>query len=313
MPFRDLNGDSRLLSLLSRAIARDTLPPSLLFAGPERAGKRATAIAVAQALNCQAPITGGSEGLPVDACGRCSACRRIAAGTYPDVVALVPGESGAIKIEETRNAITQTAYRPFEGRRRVVLIDEADRLTFDAQDALLQSLEEPPASSVFILWSAWPDVLAPTIRSRVCRLQFRESGTRRAPADEEEYRDARGRALRVLEGAARGQDAAVRLRSAQELAAHREKTSKEAAVIRDELATELRAMASVLRDLGIVSTGAERQALANADLEGELDRLATSYGRERSVRAFTAVDRALRALERNASAKVVADWVTLQL
>ncbi len=312
MPFRDLPGDSRLPSLLSRAIARDTLPPSLLFTGPEGAGKRATAIAVAQAFNCQAPVEAGPAApLPVDACGRCSACRRIASGNHPDVLVVLPGESGAIKIEETRDAIERTAYRPFEGRRRVVVFDPADAITFDAQDALLKSLEEPPSSSVFILVTARPDVLAPTVRSRVCRLQLAEPASRRSPADDEDYRGARGRALEVLDAAAGGQDPSVRLRSAQALAAH-QKTSKTAAVVRDELTTELRAMASLLRDLGILSTGAER-ALANADLERELDRLSRAYDRERSVRAFTAVDRALRALERNASAKVVADWVTLQL
>ena len=83
MAFRDVVGHRRTIDLLSRSIARGTLPPSLIFAGPA-AEKRAVAIALAQTLNCQSP-------LDLDACGSCTACLRIARGVHADVLILEPG------------------------------------------------------------------------------------------------------------------------------------------------------------------------------------------------------------------------------
>src|SRR3989442_1857183 len=165
MPFRDVVGHHRLRDLLRRSISGATLPPSLLFTGPSGVGKRLTAISVAQTLNC---LKSGD-----DACGQCAACTRIARGVHPDVVIVEPGESGAIKIDQVRDVVERANYRPFEGRRRVVIVDEADALVVPAQNALLKTLEEPPPSSMFILVTARPDVLLPTVRSRCPQLRFR--------------------------------------------------------------------------------------------------------------------------------------------
>src|SRR5437763_119870 len=161
MPFRDVVGHRRLVGLLERSIGRGSLPPSLIFAGPRGSSKRLAATAVAQAFNCLSPSSGG-----VDACGTCAACTRIARGVHPDVLIVVPGETGSIKIEQVREVVDRAAYRPFEGKRRVVIIDDADALVVPAQHALLKTLEEPPPSSVFILVTSRPDVLLATVRSR---------------------------------------------------------------------------------------------------------------------------------------------------
>ena len=86
MSFHGLVGHRRLLSLLSRAIARDTLPPSLLLAGPRGIGKRRIATAIATTLNCAQAAPAGT--LEIDACGECSSCRRITRGVHPDVIVL---------------------------------------------------------------------------------------------------------------------------------------------------------------------------------------------------------------------------------
>src|SRR5262245_57620880 len=102
MPFRAITGHRPLLELLARATARGTLPPSLIFAGPEGVGKRLTAIALAQLLNCQQTDVRNqkTEDRSLDACGECAACTRIARGVHADVLVIEPGDTGSIKIEQ---------------------------------------------------------------------------------------------------------------------------------------------------------------------------------------------------------------------
>src|SRR4029078_12629062 len=95
--FRRIVGHSRMLSLLARVIARDAMPPAMLLAGPPGVGKRLTAVAIAQSLNCLKPQS--PKAFDRDACGECASCRRIARGIHPDVIVVEPGEMGTIKIE----------------------------------------------------------------------------------------------------------------------------------------------------------------------------------------------------------------------
>ena len=336
MPFRTIIGHRRLVSLVSRAIARETLPPALLFAGPAGVGKRRTAVAIAQALNCLQPVT---TDIGIDACGECASCRRIERAVHPDVIMIEPGDTGTIKVEQVRDVIDRAGYRPFEGRRRAVIVDEADAMMPAAQNALLKTLEEPPSASVFILVSSMPDALLATVLSRCSRLRFgmlapaevaeslmrdheyAEADARAAAADADgsigraleaqsvDLTDARALAQRLLEQTARISDPARRIEVAKELTAKKSSAASE----RDQLAVCLRVMASLLRDLGILASRADTSSLANADLQEPLSRLTAAFDSERSMRAFGAVDRALAALERNASPKVVADWLVLQL
>src|SRR5689334_17827381 len=133
MPFGDVSTHRRIVELLSRSVARGTLPPSLVFAGPPGAGKRLTAIAVAQALNCLSPKISNSS-VHVDACGVCPACLRIARGVHPDVLIVEPGDSGTIKVDQIRDIVDRAAYRPFEGKRRVIIVDDADTMVSSAQN-----------------------------------------------------------------------------------------------------------------------------------------------------------------------------------
>jgi DNA polymerase III subunit delta' len=335
--FSPILGHRRLLSLLSRAIARDTLPPALLLAGPAGVGKRRVAMAVAQTVNCLDPRS--TPEFEREACGKCASCRRIGRGMHPDVIVIEPGDTGSIKIEGVRDVIDRAGYRPFEGRRRVVIIDEADALVQPAQNALLKTLEEMPPASIFLLVSSMPDALLPTVRSRCPRLRFgplapaevaqalvrdhkyseADAGAAAADADGSigralqgdaaDLTEAREDARRLLEQSARTDDPTRRLDAAKDLSG----TRGTSAADRDQMAACLRALASLLRDLGIIATRADRRTLANADLEPQLEQLTGAFDHKRSLRAFAAVDQALEALKRNASPKVVADWLVLQL
>ena len=332
MPFASVFGHSRPLGLLVRSIGRGTLPPSLLFTGPDGVGKRLAAQAVAEALNCLSPKDG-------DACGVCTACRRIAKGSHPDVLAIEPPEVGATKIDLGRPAIAAAFYRPFEGRCRVIIVNDADRLTDDAANALLKSLEEPPAGTVFILVSARPEVLLPTIRSRCSQLRFgrlsagdvarflieREgvdaqeahavaavadgSPGRALEAGTRAYRDGRTAALSTLRGVSTAASPKARLQAAAGLMAGKASSAGE----RDELSTRVAMLASLLRDVALVAHGGPDEQLANADLADDLRALAPSFDSRRAWRGFAAADRALAALRRNASPKVVAAWLAVSI
>jgi len=300
MPFRDV-GNRRLAALLARSVARDALPPSLIFSGPDGADMRSTAIAVAQSLNCLEPVGKGDER---DGCGKCAACTRIARGMHPDVIIVEPGDNGSIKVDQIREVIERTGYRPFEGRRRAVIVDQADMMMAPAQNALLKTLEEPPPSSVFMLVTTRPDMLLPTVQSRCPRLRFQSAGNEDIDAD------AREIASDVLVQVAASDDPGRRMDAAKDLMA---KTGAGGRSDRDQLASHLHAMSALLRDVEVLATRADAGVLANADVRADLDRLTKSFGGERGMRAFTAVDKALTALDENANAKIVADWLVLQL
>ena len=343
MPLGDVVGHRGVVALIARAVARGSLPPSLLLTGDDGVGKRTVALAVAQALNCASPRRGApvAGDLAADACGRCGPCDRIARDAFPDVRTIVPGETGSIAIDVIRAAIEQAGFRPFEGRRRVVIVDQADRMLPPAQNALLKILEEPPASSQFLLVTARPDVLLDTVRSRCPRIRFGQlaaadvarlltaahgwdEGAARASAASAggsvgralaaasgERIAARDAAVRLLESAAGAREPRARLEAAKTLASSAGGRRTPAAE-RDALRFRLEALASLLRDLEVVASSAGAP-LANADLGDGLPRLAAAYRDGRGLRAFATVDEASAAVARNASPKVVADWLACRV
>lgn len=328
MPFRVVVGHRPLIALLARSVETQSLPPTLLFSGNEGIGKRLTAVALAQALNCERPSGG-------DACGECRACQRIARAVHADVLIVEPGDSGSIKVDQVRDAIERSAYRPFEGRRRVVIVDPADALMPEAQNALLKTLEEPPAGSVFVLITARPDVLLPTVLSRSHRLRFgplspsdvadvliRDHGYSAADGhaaasvaegsvgralgeNTADVAEARATASRVLGVSGASRDPRRRLEAAKLLAG--------GAADREDLARRLLALSGLLRDLAALSAGVEGAMIANPDLRSQLETVRGRFDGDRAVNAFAVVDQGLVALDRNGSPKIVADWVALNL
>ncbi len=175
MPFSTLIGNDRIKKLLQRSVAEGRIGQSLLMAGPRGVGKHQFALSLAQALNCERVRMG-------EACGDCVPCRKIARNEHIDVRTILresqdPSvkkdyKSQFIKIEQTRALSEQAQFRPYEGRRRVFIIDDADCLQHQAANSLLKTLEEPPDTSLVILITAKPFALLDTIRSRCLMLSF---------------------------------------------------------------------------------------------------------------------------------------------
>jgi DNA polymerase-3 subunit delta' len=188
MPFSEVRAQDRATGSIRAALARGTLHHAYLLGGPAGVGKGTTARLLAQAVNCEGGQA-GPDGWREDPCGACAPCRKILKGTHPDVLHLaeerVMAKAGRwepeggrtpsrdIVVAQIRDLVDRRlSLRLFEGRRRVIIIDPADAMNVQAQNALLKTLEEPPEDTTLVLVSATPDELLPTIRSRCLRVAF---------------------------------------------------------------------------------------------------------------------------------------------
>lgn len=157
--YGDLIGQDRVAQTLRRAVsgARHAMTHAWLFVGPPGSGRSNAARAFAAALQCD---EGG--------CGHCEACRTSLSGAHPDVT-LLRTEQLSIGVGETRELVSRASVSPVQGRYQIVVVEDADRVTERAADALLKGLEEPAPRTVWLLCAPNPDDVIITIRSR-CRV-----------------------------------------------------------------------------------------------------------------------------------------------
>lgn len=153
----------------------DAMTHAWLFTGPPGSGRSVVAKAFTAALQC-----------PRGGCGACNDCHTALSGAHPDVD-LVATEQLSLKVDDVRALVPRASLRPAKGRWQVVVIEDADRLTEDAADALLLSVEEPPARTVWMLCAPTAEDIVPTIRSR-CRVVALRTPPVRAVADHLEHR-----------------------------------------------------------------------------------------------------------------------------
>jgi len=163
MSFDSILGQERALTRLREMIVRERIPSALLFLGPHGVGKRTTALALAQALNCGVR--------PGEGCGACPGCRKIAVLVHSDVDVISP-DGQSIKIDQIRAVTDRLSLIPFEARKRVIVIHQAERLNVAAANAFLKTLEEPPQDSLIVLTASDASLLPETIVSRCMPLHF---------------------------------------------------------------------------------------------------------------------------------------------
>jgi DNA polymerase-3 subunit delta' len=180
--FGEIIGQARPVAILRQAVGSDRMPQAYLFSGPEQVGKTTTAVALAQLLNCSSPRPGPAP----EACGQCLACRKVRAGTHPDVRVIAPRSArrsatstvarrvliGIERLREEERLYTEVYLKPLEGRFKVYLLTEAECLTPEAAHSLLKLIEEPPPQVVWILTTSNLAAILPTIRSRCQLISF---------------------------------------------------------------------------------------------------------------------------------------------
>jgi len=162
MRLGDIFGQEKAIGILLRAIESGRIPQAYLFAGPDGVGKKTAALALAAALNCPKEPAG---------CGVCSSCRRVAAGNHPDVRLIEP-RARIIRIDMVREISEAAGYKPFEGRKKVFVLDQVELMNQAAANCLLKTLEEPPEDTLLVLVTSLPENLLPTVRSRCQRVDF---------------------------------------------------------------------------------------------------------------------------------------------
>jgi DNA polymerase-3 subunit delta' len=301
MAFSDLTGNAAVVGRLKLLLGSDKLPRSMIFSGRAGVGKVEAAVTLAQALNCTVSTA--------DACGRCSSCARIARDQHPDVRILRPeGRGGQLRAEGVREAAAEIPFRPFEGRRRVIIIADAERMNATTANTLLKTLEEPPPWATLVLVTANEAALLPTILSRCQMFRFSPLapeelegllGTRHAiPPDRAALLAAisGGGIARALELAgeplAELRQQALRLSS---LAFERAK-AEELVPLADALSKDTRLMLlldlllSVLRDLAAHRAGA---SILHRDIGGEIEALANRAPLDVWLEAFSLAEEVL--------------------
>lgn len=157
----------RVREELLQIVSSKSLPHAFLFAGPKGTGKTSAARILAKAINCE------KNEIPGEPCNECSACLAITAGTHIDVMEMDAASNRGI--DDVRALREQIVMSPLEARRKIYIIDEAHMLTTEAANALLKTLEEPPAHAVFILATTDPQKLPGTIQSRLTLVPFQKA------------------------------------------------------------------------------------------------------------------------------------------
>jgi DNA polymerase-3 subunit delta' len=339
--FDEVLGQRAAIELLVRMLDSGRIPQALLFQGPEGVGKGSIARSFAAALLCAASRP--------EACGSCAACRLIEGGAHPDLLLVerlprkLPAETrgGAppvasrelrsfVLVDQIRELSRVAALAPRQSARRVIVIDPADRMNHEAQNALLKTLEEPPPRCVLILVAARHQLLLPTVRSRCFAVGFGPlrtgelAGLLQARGIPEQEAVARAALAAGRPGRALGLDL-------EELLARRESVLEAlealtasppaAAAAVPALAAELAGrdettllggldlLEALLRDAALSAAGAERRALAHSDLADRLNPIGRKLTPSRIALLLPLVERLRHDLRLNLNRALVAETV----
>ena len=159
MDYRSIIGQKSIVESLRTVVKRQDISNAYLFYGPAGCGKKTLAAIFAKAINC---LEKDSEKKP---CGKCSSCVKFENGNHPNVEWIKP-DGASIKIKQIQQIVSDVSKKPYDLGYKTVIIENGEKMTPDAQNAFLKTLEEPPAFTVFIILAENPRTLLPTVVSR---------------------------------------------------------------------------------------------------------------------------------------------------
>jgi DNA polymerase III subunit delta' len=332
-----LIGNKEIKDFLARILSAGRLPGALLFVGPEGIGKKQFALEVARSVLCR-------EANGFGGCGKCAICQRIGKFVFPtsekrddfdrvfigehlDVGQVIPFGRN-IGVGAIRDLEREANFRPNEGTKRFFIIDDADKLNLSSANALLKTLEEPPATTHIFLITSRYNSLLPTIISRCQVLRFgpveaaeieshllatkefspedasaaaRISGGsigRALAMNGEDFRDHRKAMLKVVEARTAGNDNTALLRAAEETGDAR---------MKDSFELRLDILQSLLRDVWQLKKGRGKDALINADLHDSLARYAENALAEDLTGFIAEIEKVRENLLVNINRKIATD------
>lgn len=340
--FSNLVGNESVKEKLSHLLRNGRMPNSLLFAGPEGVGKKEFAFALARAIVCKDESN--------IACGHCSACLRVSSfepqhsekkDDYKKVffdrhadVGLVVQFNRTVLVDAIRALEKEAHFQPYEAKARVFIINNAEKMNDEASNALLKTLEEPPATTFLILITSRPDALLSTIRSRCQTIRFAPVAEKEIeellveqrnfkPAeaklaarvshgsvgvaislDIDNYRTRRTFQMSVIEKAFVNPDRSALLRSAEQLNDAKNK---------DLYEENLAILELLIRDMWMLKNGVSAESIANFDAADTLGRIAGLAESQRLKRALTEIELLRQSFQVNINRKSATDALFMKI
>ena len=321
MAFADILGHERIVEVFRRAIRSGKTSHSYLFEGSPGCGRRKTALALIQTLFCES----GTD----DACGTCPSCRKVMSGNHADIHRIEPlPDKRDISIDQLREMQRELALRPYEAPRKACILEPAERMSVNAANSLLKTLEEPPGNAIIILLTENADMLLPTIRSRCQLVRF-------APLPPEHVRQLLEQSgMDASSAATLAQMAGGSMQRAQELdneslTERRELLLKHLSNLnidriasvfdaaeelggnRDNALETLDLLLSFTRDMIHLSAGSND--IINTAIRPSLESLSTGLNLDRVLQLTGDVLETRRAVQRNANVKLALDHLFIKM
>lgn len=329
MSFKRIIGQDQAKQIVQRALKKNTFAHSYLFFGPDSVGKKLTAIEIAKALNC---LVSGPE----DCCDGCASCKKIENNAHPDFFLIEPSKSSAsrgepaIRIEEIRELQRKLQFLPYEGKKKVVIVDSADLMNPQAANSFLKTLEEPPSATVLILIVANEYKVLPTILSRCQGIQFHYLCVDAIQHILSHRDDIDSAKISIRSAMAKGQMAraldpniVMSGQDRQDLMTLIETVSfdqvdivfrwaKAQAKNGDQIQTLLDELLVLLRDLALLNNRCHTDLIYNRDIEKELKHLAGLKSRSAYLKMFDSVHQTKSALLTNANLQLALETMLLE-
>lgn len=320
MSFKEIIGHDTAVKFLRQVVENNELPPAYLFLGIDGIGKRLTALNLAKALNCQ-------EG-KADSCDQCPSCKKIEALNHPDVIWIsLLEDSSFIKIEQIRQLKYQLSLKPYEARRKIAVILGSDLLNAESSNALLKTLEEPPANTLVILTATNASRIFSTIISRAQVVKFfplPDEEIKKILIKEHEVAEDKAITLSRLSQGSVG--AALRLNDKGILEKRdviidnltgQDNNFWEEMFLRDGFKANfldtLDIISSWYRDLLLLKVGADQNELANWDRKEDLYLMLKNYNLESIDKILNLIFELRREAEQNLNPKLLCQRLLLEI